>query len=194
MTIRFAASTIAFVIFSATAANADCISDIQAILKSTETSPPYHVEITSTAGDSTTKMQGEVIMPHSMQIKSTEMNMVMTPNGVWMGKGEALKKMPDGMREQMQAMIKQGISLGMSAIEAPECAGSVSFEGGNFTLYKYIAKGEMMGIKSTSNVDMYVNADNRPEWMMIDGEAMGTKSQTKQHIVYDDSITIADPK
>jgi hypothetical protein len=194
MTLRFTASTVVLIFFSATAAYADCTADIRAILKSTETSPPYHVEITSTSGDSTTKMQGEVIMPHSMQMKSPEMNMVMTPNGVWMGKGEDLKKMPDALRDQMQAMIKQGISMGMSAIEAPECEGSVSFEGDDFTHYKYIAKGEMMGIKSTSNVDMYVNADNRPEWMMIDGEAMGTKSLTKQHIVYDDGIIIADPK
>jgi len=194
MTIHFAASAIAIALMSATAAFADCTADIQAILKSTETSPPYHVEITSTAGGNTTKMEGQVMMPHSMQIKSTEMNMVMTPNGVWMGKGDQLKKMPDAMRDQMQAMIKQGIAVGMSAIEAPECAGSASFAGGNFTLYKYIAKGEMMGIKSTSTVEMYVNADSRPEWMVIDGEAMGTKSLTKQHIVYDDSITIADPK
>lgn len=194
MTIRLATSTVVLALLSATAAYADCTSEIQAVLKSTESSPPYHVEITTTAGESTTTMRGEVIMPHSMQMKSTEMNMVMTPNGVWMGKGEAIKKMPDAMRDQMQAMIKQGIALGMSAIEAPECAGSASFEGGDFTLYKYIAKGEMMGIQSTSNVEMYVNGDNRPEWMIIDGEAMGTKSLTKQHIVYDDSITISDPQ
>jgi hypothetical protein len=193
MSFRLTSLSFALLIGVASTAQADCAGDIQSIMKSMETSPPYRVEISSTAADQTTIIQGEVIMPHSMHINSPEMSMIMTPNGVWMGKGEALKKMPDAMRDQMQEMIKQGISLGMKAIDDPECMGPTEFEGGNFEHFKYTATGEMMGIQSTSTVDMYVNADLRPEWMVIDGEAMGVKSLTKQHITYDSSISIADP-
>lgn len=193
MKFRFIVSAICFSCLTLNSAQADCKADIQAIMKAMEASPPYRVAITSTAAGVTTEMEGEVILPHSMRMNLPGMSMVMTPNGVWMGQAGELKKMPDGMREQVQDIIKQGMNLGMKGIEAPECAGSTSFEGGDFDLYKYTAKGEVMGINSTSSVEMYVNGDRRPEWMVIDGEAMGVKSLTKQHIIYDDSIVIADP-
>jgi hypothetical protein len=193
MSKRLITATLLFIGLFSTVALADCKADIQSIMKSMETSPAYRVEITSTSSGSTTVMKGEVIMPHSMSIKSTEMSMVMTPNGVWMGKGKEMQKMPDGMRDQMQDIIKQGINFGTKAIEAEECVGATTYEGGSYVLYKYTAKGEVMGINSTSSVEMYANSDGLPEWMVIDGEAMGVKSLTKQRITYDDSITIPDP-
>jgi hypothetical protein len=176
------------------AAQADCKSDIQDILKSMEASAPYRMEMTTTSGGTDTKMIAEVIMPHSMRMKGEGMEVTMTANGVWMSQGGTMNKMPNEMKDQIQGMIRQGMNAGMQAVEAAECIGSTDFEGGSFSLYKYKADAEFMGIKTTSKVDMYVNGDGKPEWLVVDGEAMGIKSLTKQHIVFDDSITIADPK
>jgi hypothetical protein len=194
MSFRLTAISILAIAAAATTAQADCKTDIETVLKGLESSGPYRVMMDMESAGSKSTMQGEVIMPHSMRMKGDGMEMVMTPNGVWMGQGGPLKKGPPEMKDQIQAMIKQGINLGMQAIDAPECAGSTNFEGGSFELYKYTAKADFMGISSSSSVNMYVNGDGKPEWMVVDGEAMGIKSLTKQHIIYDDSITIADPK
>lgn len=192
----FRLTTVSLVVFCGFVpiAQADCKSDIQNILQAMETNGPYRMEMTSSSDGADTVMQAEIIMPHSMKMKAEGMEMVMTPNGVWMAQGGKLKKMPDGMKEQMQAMIQQGISLGLNAVEDAQCQGSTTFEGGTFDFYKYIANVEFMGIKTSSKIDMYVNDDNKAEWLVVDGEAMGVKSHTKQHIIYDDSITIADPQ
>jgi hypothetical protein len=194
MTIRPIASALLLSLFGATAAQADCKSDIEGILFAMQTAPPYRMLLETEADGTILKMEATAILPDRMQMKGDGMNMILTPNGFWMGKDGQLQKSPPEAAVQMRDMIKQGMNLGMQAVEAPECLGQASFEGGDYTLYKYVAKGEMMGIKSTSNVQMYVNGDSRPEWMLIDGEAMGIKSQAKQKIIYDSSITIEDPK
>ena len=193
MTIRVAAPALLFSILAATSAHADCKADIDTVLQAMQTAPPYIVEIETTSDGSTVKMQGKAILPHSIQMTGDGMNMVLTPNGFWMGKDGQLKKSPPEAAEQMRTMMKQGMNLGMQAIEAPECIGSTSYEGANYQLYKYVAKGDFMGIKSTSKVEMYVNASGYAEWMLMDGEAMDIKSQTRQHMTYDDSLTISDP-
>jgi hypothetical protein len=175
-------------------AQADCKADIQSIMKSLENAGPYRVEFAIDASGTASKMAADVIMPHSMRMKGDGMEMVMTPNGVWMSQGGALQKMPNEMKDQIQGMIRQGLNLGLEAIDNAECPGTADFEGGSYTLYKYDANATFMGIASKSKVSMYVNGDDRPEWMVVDGEAMGVKSLTKQHITFDDSITIADPQ
>jgi hypothetical protein len=193
MTLRIVTPALLFTALISTSAHADCKAEIDGILKTMQTAPPYRVEIETTSDGNTMKMQGMAILPDSIQMKGDGMNMVLTPNGFWMGKDGDLKKSPPEAAEQMRSMMKQGMNLGMQAIEAPECMGSTSFEGADYQLYKYTAKGDFMGIKSTSSVEMYVNAKGHSEWMVINGEAMGTKSVTRQHITYDDSVTIADP-
>jgi hypothetical protein len=194
MPLRVAAPTFMICLLAATSAHADCKAEIDAILQTMQTAPPYRVDIETSSNGSSTKMQGKVILPDSFQMNGAGMNMILTPNGFWMGKDGQLKKSPPEAAEQMRSMMKQGMNLGLQAIEAPECVGTTSFEGADFQLYKYIAKGDFMGIKSTSSVEMYVNAKGLSEWMVIDGEAMGIKSVTKQRISYDDSVTIADPE
>lgn len=194
MIIRSTALALGFSILGATSALADCKSDIQSFMKSMETSPPYRVDMSVVSGDTTMKMQGEAIMPHSIHMKSDVMEMVMTPNGVWMGQGGKLQKSPPQMQEQVQSMIKQGMNIGVESVEAAECLGSADFEDGTYDHYKYVSNTAFMGIATTVKVDVYLNSDQRPVWMVIDGEAMGTKSVTTQHIVYDNSISIADPE
>lgn len=194
MSFRLLSTSLAFIGLFSSFAQADCKSDIQGILKSMESSGPYRMEMAITSAGTESKMTAEVIMPDSMHMKGQGMEVVMTPNGVWMSQGGAMNKMPNEMKEQMQAMIRQGLNAGMQAVDATECLGATSFEGGSYNLYKYKADADFMGVKSKSNVEMYANADGKPEWLVVDGEAMGIKSLTKQHIVFDSGITIVDPK
>lgn len=194
MSIRLTTVSLAVLFSFASTAQADCKSDIQDILQAMETNGPYRMEMTSSSNGTDMVMQADIILPHSMKMKTEGMEVVMTPNGVWMAQDGKLKKMPDGMKDQMQAMIRQGINLGLNAVEDAQCPGSTAFEGGTFEFYKYSTNVEFMGIKTSSKIDMYVNDDNKAEWLVVDGEAMGIKSHTKQHIIYDDSITIPDPQ
>ena len=194
MNLRLASITLFAVLAATPLAKADCLTDIQAIMKAMETSGPYRVEMEIDSAGSKSRLTSDVIMPHSMHMKGEGMEMVMTPNGVWTSQGAALQRMPDGMKDQIQGMIKQGMNLGLSSIKEPECVGETEFEGESYSLFKYNSDAEFMGIKSKSSVQMYVDDGNRPVWMVVDGEAMGIKSLTKQKITYDSSITIADPQ
>jgi hypothetical protein len=189
--IVFAAATLSLISGSALA---DCKSDIQGYLKSMETSGPYRVEMSSVANGSTTNITVELALPHSMHMKGEGVEMLMTQNGVWMANGGSLQKMPDTMKDQMQGMIRQGMNMGVQAVDKVECLGSAEFQGGTFDLYKYEAKANFMGVDSFSKVDMYIDGSGKPAWLVVDGEAMGTKSVTTQKITFDDAITISDPQ
>jgi hypothetical protein len=173
---------------------ADCKTEIQSLLQSLETAGPYRMEMVMVANDDTTKMSVDMIMPHSMHMKGEGIEMLMTPKGVWMTQGGSLQKMPDEMKGQIQGMIRQGMSLGVQAVDKAECLGSATYEGGTFDLYKYQAKANFMGVDSSSEVSMYVGDDGKPSWLIVDGESMGIKSISTQKITYDGSITIAEPK
>jgi hypothetical protein len=181
-------------LMSAAPALADCKADIQSLLQSLEAAGPYRMEMSMVANGQTTTMAADVIMPHSMHLKGEGMEMLMTLNGVWMAQGGAMQKMPDAMKDQIQGMIRQGMNLGVQAVDKAECLGRTSYEGGMFDLFKYEAKANFMGIDSSAKVSMYVDDGGKPSWLIVDGEAMGTKSVTTQKITYDDSITIVDPK
>jgi hypothetical protein len=173
---------------------ADCKADIQSMLQSLEAAGPYRMEMSMVSNGQTSIMSADVIMPHSMHMKGEGMEMLMTPNGVWMAQGGVMQKMPDAMKDQIQGMIRQGMNLGVQAVDKAECLGSTSYEGGTFDLFKYEAKANFMGIDSSAKVSMYVDDGGKPSWLVVNGEAMGTKSVTTQKITYDDSIKIADPK
>jgi hypothetical protein len=177
-----------------TTAQADCKTDIQTILKSLENSGPYSIEIKTESGGEKVEMTGKIILPDSVHMKSDAFEVVMTPNGVWMAQGGLLKKLPDNMREKIKGMVEQGMRLGAQAVDNAECVGSADFEGQSYALYKYDASIDLLGITSKSKVAMYVKDDGKPEWMLVDGEAMGFKSKTRQRITFDDSITISDPQ
>jgi hypothetical protein len=163
-------------------------------MKSMEAGEPYAIDMTTVASGRTLNMSGKVIMPHSLHMKGEGMEMLMTPNGVWMSQGGPMQKMPDGMKDQIQGMIRHGMNLGLESIENEQCLGTADFEGGSFTHFAYSANTTFMGIASSAKVNMYVNAAGKPEWMLVEGEALGTKSQTKQHITFDPAITITDPQ
>jgi hypothetical protein len=177
---------------AATPVLADCKSDLDAILKA-QLATPYRVEMTSTANGATTKVNAEVIFPGSFRIKADSMEMVMVGKKTWMNMGGAWQAMPPEAAAMMAQMIESGVSKGIAGVKNVECLGSKDYEGSSFDAYSFSTSGEAMGISSTADVTLYAT-DGMPAWLVVDGEAMGTKSTTVQKITFDPSITISPPQ
>lgn len=187
-------SMCAAVIVSATVTPslADCKADLAAVLKA-QTSTPYRVEMTSTANGQSKRMTAEVVFPGSFHIKADGMEMVMVKKKAWMKAGGTWQAMPAEAGAMMSSMIESGVSKGIDAVKNVQCLGSQDYEGQSYDAYRFASSGEAMGISSTAEVTLYANGD-MPAWVVVDGEAMGTRSVTVQKITPDPSITIKPPK
>lgn len=171
---------------------ADCKADLSALLKA-QTSTPYRVEMTSTANGQSNRMTAEVIFPDSFHIKADGMEMVMVNQKAWMNAGGTWQAMPAEAGASISSMIASGVSKGIEAVKDVKCLGSQDYEGQSYEAYSFATSGEAMGISSTANVTLYAEG-GMPAWLVVDGEAMGTKSVTVQKITPDPSISIKPPK
>ena len=174
-------------------AHADCLSELSAIMDAHKTAGPYHVSMTSHFGGKTMQNEADVILPSSFHMKSAMMEAIMLKSGTWMKIGGKWQTMPGQMTAIMQSNLANGMEQGLKNVKNLKCLGSQTYQNGQFTAYEFDSSGEAMGIKATSHITMYTT-DNKPVWMVIDGMAMGKKSNMVQKITFDPSITINPPK
>jgi hypothetical protein len=177
-----------------TSAFADCKADVAAIFEAYKSGGPFRVEMAATANGQTTKATAEVIMPDRFRVSSREMEMIMVKKKAWMKIGGSWQAMPGQAAAMMGNMIETGIAQGINDVKNVKCLGRKDYEGETYDAYSFTSTGEMMGIASTADVTMYMGDGALPAWMVVDGEAMGTKSKTVQKITPDASITIKPPK
>jgi hypothetical protein len=175
----------------ATPSLADCASDVRALVDAMPSHGPYRAQIVA---NGSTELSGEAILPDRMHLKMDGMEILKTPNGVWIGTGQSLMKAEGAMRDQFDGIISKNMSVAMGTVSNEECLGSAAYEGGNYDLYKYATQAEISGSTVTSKVSMYVNNKGQPEWLDIEAEVIGVTSIIKQHITYDPNIKIADPQ
>ena len=180
--------------FSAALARADCTAEIKAMMDAHIKAGPYHVTMETTMGAMGTKMEGEVILPSSFHMKSDKMETILLANGAWMKMGGKWMAMPAVMSTQVGASIKSSMDTSKMNLANVQCLGVQQIEGQTLTAYSFDSSAEVMGTKATSHITAYKNSNGLPAIMMIEGEAMGHKSKTVQHITYDPSITISPPK
>lgn len=192
MRIHVTSAVAASLITFAAPAFADCKADLNAILKA-QLATPHHVEMKTTAGGKTTTAAGEVIFPDSFHITAEGMEMLMVKKKAWMKMGGSWQAMPPETGAMMASMIENGITKGIDAMKNVECLGSEDYEGASYQAYTYTTSGETMGITTSANVKLYATDDGVPAWLVLEGEAMGTKSTTVQKITMDPSITISPP-
>ncbi|MBL8791106.1 MAG: hypothetical protein JNM45_11435 [Rhizobiales bacterium] len=171
---------------------ADCTSELDAIFKA-QLSTPYRTEMTVQANGAPMKVTADVIYPGSFHIKSDAMETIMLDKKAWMRMGGEWQAMPAEAAAMMAEMIETGVSKGVAGVRDVQCLGSQSYEGGTYDAYAFSTSGEMMGVKSTASVTLYA-ADGLPAWLVVSGEAMGTKSVTVQKVTFDPSITISPPQ
>ncbi|MBG1230936.1 hypothetical protein [Aestuariivirga litoralis] len=178
----------------ATPSRAECLDEIKAMMQAHLASGPYHVSMDQSMGGTTRKIEADVILPSSFHMKSPEMEAVMLKQGTWMKMGGAWRQMPAAMTGAMSGAMKMEIEDGMKNVKNAQCLGSQSIEGQNLDAFIFDSNANVMGTKVISHITAYKDAQGRPAIMIIDGEAMGKKSKTVQHITYDPAITISPPK
>jgi hypothetical protein len=178
----------------ATAANADCAAELQAIMQSHATAGPYHVTMEQTTADKTRKIEADVILPSSFHMKMPEMETIMLKQGTWMKMGGKWQVMPGVASGALAKAVSTGMEKGMANVKNLQCLGTQSVEGKTYKAYDFDSSGEAMGIKATSHITLYRGDNGLPAIMIVEGEAMGHKSKTVQHVTYDPAITISPPQ
>ena len=183
---------IAALCVSSTAACADCKSDVEAIMQAMMHAGPYHVSMTTIAdGGKTTNYEADVILPTSEHMNMGQMEIVILPQGTWMKTGGTWHAAPGPMGANMLNSMTHSFKDLRSNIV---CGSTEDFDGHSYPVYKYASAGEVMGVKTSSQITLYKGANGLPAGLIVDGTAMGVHSVTTQHIKYDPSITIKAPQ
>ncbi|MEO9168791.1 MAG: hypothetical protein ABI230_10345 [Aestuariivirga sp.] len=172
-------------------ASADCKSDVDAIVKAMMHAGPYHMSMVSDRGGKTTKMEADVILPSSEHIKLDQMELVILPQGTWMKRGGSWLSAPSPLGANM---LTNMMSTFKDTRSNMVCGSSEDFDGHSYKVYKYDSAGEVMGIKTSSHITLYMGDNGLPVGLIVDGNSMGVHSVTTEHINYDPSITIVAPK
>lgn len=184
----------ALTVASAAVAQADCKSDIEAVMQAHLKAGPYHTSMEMVSGGKTRKIETDVILPSSFHMKMPEMETIMLKQGTWMKMGGSWKAMPAAMSAATGNMIQDAMAQGLKNAANFKCGSTAEFDGQSYPLYEFDSSGAAMGIKATSHIKMFKGANNLPVGMIVEGEAMGVKSVTTQHIKYDPAISINPPQ
>ena len=184
----------ALTVASTAAAHADCKSDLESIMQAHLKAGPYHTSMDMVSGGKTRKIETDVILPSSFHMKMPEMETIMLKQGTWMKMGGTWKAMPAAMSAMTGNMVQDAMAHGLKNASNFKCGSSAEFDGQSYPLYEFDSSGEAMGIKATSHIRLFKGSNNLPVGMIVEGEAMGVKSMTTQHIKYDPAITINPPQ
>lgn len=191
---KIAPISLAFGMLS-TMAHADCGADLQAVMDGHLKAGPYHADITIVSAGKTLKLSSDVILPDQFHMNMPQAEVIKTAKGTWMKIGGKWQAMPAAVGNAIQGPIDQAIVKGMKSVKNLACLGSQTYENQSLVGYEFDSSGEFGGIKSTAHVVLYADpATNLPAYITVNGEAMGKKSMTTEHITFDPSITIAPPK
>ncbi len=176
------------------AAQADCKSDLEAIMQAHLKAGPYHTSMEMVAGGNTRKVETDVILPSSFHMKMPEMETIMLKQGTWMKMGGKWQAMPAAMSAMSGNMMQDAMAQGMKGASNFQCGSMADFDGKSRPLYEFDTAATVMGTKVTSHIKLFKGDNNLPAGMIVSGSAMGVQSVTTQHITYDPSITINPPQ
>ena len=178
----------------ATVAHADCTAEIKAMMDAHLKAGAYHTRIDMDMGAIKRKTEVDVILPSSFHMKSDQMESIVLANGAWMKVGGKWTAMPAAVSGQISSSIKDNMDTSKMNLSNVQCLGAQQMEGQTYTAYSFDSSAEVMSTKATSHITTYKNSNGLPAIMMIEGEAMGHKSKTMQHITYDPNIKISPPQ
>ena len=190
---KIALITLAFGVLSTTA-YADCKADLQAVMDGHLKAGPYHADISIESAGHKMTASSDVILPDQFHMLMPQAEVIKTAKGVWMKIGGKWQAMPAAVGKTIQGPIDQGLAQGLKSVKNLTCLGSQTYANQSLVGYEFDSSGEFGGIKSTAHVVLYADpATNLPAYITVNGEAMGKKSTTTEHITFDPSITIAPP-
>ena len=179
---------------SSVAAQADCKSELEAIMQAHLKAGPYHTSMEMVANGKTRKIEADVILPSSFHMRMPEMETIMVKQGTWMKMNGKWMAMPAAMSAMSGNMMQDAMAQGMKGASNFACGTTAEFDGQSHALYEFDTSATVMGVKATSHVKLFDGPNNLPAGMIIEGSAMGVHSVTTQHIKYDPSITISPPQ
>ncbi len=192
--LKFLLITTSTLCLCATMAHADCAAEIKAMMDAHLKAGAYHTQIDMDMGALKRKTEVDVILPSSFHMKSDQTESIVLANGAWMKAGDEWKAMPAAMSGLISSSIKNNMDTSKMNLSNVQCLGAQQMEGQTYTAYTFDSSAEVMGTKATSHITTYKNSNGLPAIMMIEGEAMGHKSKTTQHITYDPNIKISPPQ
>ena len=155
---------------------------------------PYHTKMEMVSGGKTRNVESDVILPSSFHVKMPEMEAIMLKQGTWMKMGATWQAMPAAMSAMTGGMAQDAMAQGMKNAANFKCGTSAEFDGKSYPIYEFDSSAAVMGVKATSHIKLFKGANDLPVGIIVDGEAMGVKSLTTQHITYDPSIKISPPQ
>lgn len=150
-------------------------------------------------GGTTSRTEAMVEWPDRYHMKvdasGQKSEMIIVPGGTWMKQGGQWMKFPMDMGAMIKSMTPEAMEKAYEGMSNIREIGSAEVEGRDATGYAYDSRVTMMGITSTSSVRLWIDDDTGlPLKQEIDGEAMGTKSNTVQVYDYDTPVAVRAPQ
>lgn len=180
--------TLATIAFAAPA-QADCLSDLKAVLAGSLTGGPYVMELTT---DGTT-MTAEVVPPSAIHATTSfgdaTQEMTVLDGKGWMRVGETWTQMPDTMAAQMTTGLEGAAGM-IDQVGDAECLGTQNLEGKDYLAFKY--SFAMSGVESSST--LYADpATKLPLVILGTSTAAGKTTDSRATYRYDPSLTVSAP-
>lgn len=98
----------------------------------------------------------DVQMPDRFRMTSKAGEFIVLPEGTWMKAGGNWMAVPMNLSGMIQGYTATALKDGMAAIQDVQPIGEADVEGCASKLYAYHASGEMMGMKSESDVEVAI--------------------------------------
>jgi hypothetical protein len=160
------------------------------------TAGPYRVTASTTAGDNTVAMHGEVILPDKFHLFSSVSG---APEREYIIIGPATYAKMNGAWTRLQldlsGMVANFIDrLDPAAISDVALVGPDAVNGAPAVAYTYTYTNTVNGALITNHEKIWVAvASGLPVKQTVDGEASGSAYHSEQTLEYDSSITIEAP-
>lgn len=170
-------------------ARADILDAFQKMMDSR-----FAIDARSTTDGETTTSHAEYDTIKRFHMKSSEMEIVVLPEGTWMrsGGGDWMKP-PFDVGAMASKLVPQTIEEMQKDIANVKDEGATTWQGKPARIVSYDMDTKIMMFTVESHNRVWIDAQGRIIHSEADSTAMGKKSHTVQDIRYDDTIRISAP-
>ena len=178
---------------TASAAKADCRSELEAIMQAHVKAGPYHTSVDMMMNGKHHKIDSDVILPNAVHMVVTGAEIIMIKDDTWVKKNGHWLKLPAAAAGAIGAKMEDALARGLKGASNFTCGGNGDFEAKSYPVYGFDSSSDVNGIAAKSHITLFRGENGLPVGMKMEGSAMGKPLNTTQKITYDPSITIAPP-
>lgn len=173
---------------------ADCAADIRDIMGRSITSGPYHIETTVVSAEGEMKMQGEVVPPAAMHMKSEvagqHTEVIVIDGEGWMQMNGTWSALPAQIAGTMSQAFSPESVAALAGITEARCLGEQPFESGTVLAFSYAFSSADVTTANTLHADPVTRLPVRLE---STADMAGTTAHTVATYRYDPAITLTPP-